>query len=397
MPAVAASAAASSTPVATPPPAPPVTDRTLDEELSFYHDEEELIAYGTVLDATAFVSSPAGAQATASPAVSLLAAPTAQLAVQRIIGYALRVVAAHAHRCLAISRDEERRALASNMLALLDALCSPTFVTSPGSAPSAAHISGALAAGTLHSAAALPIFAPSSTTRATHVALTPVVAPSALGASISRRRTRDPRQSTAPSLDGVLAPCAAAIVFASALAECVAARCSATQLAVANDRFHVQLVNAMLADIALHQLFNAAVASCMPAPALPSAEFSLAATTAAVHCIVVRQFVRSLVCAWLRRSEATSVQSTLALRSSLHATPASTPAPSTQQPTTIAHTLAPSSSTRAPAAASSSHNLSQLAAQSQQSRSNFSTAAPIKRSRSSTSKSGRKKQGTIKK
>lgn len=126
-------------------------DSQLDDTLQLDDEYDiEVLAAGVILDAAPLPSLSSAAAAAASPSptspdsADWLAAPTVQHALHRVLGYAMRVASAHAHRCLGSSDQAavplERAALASSMLAVLDALSSPTETTAPATAASATHV-----------------------------------------------------------------------------------------------------------------------------------------------------------------------------------------------------------------------------------------------------------------
>jgi hypothetical protein len=244
------------------------------------------------------------------------------------------------------------------MLLLLDSLCAPTHTTAAGATPTQQHVATALASGTLLSAGALSLLpAPAN-----------VVAPSALGPAISeRRRTRTASlTATAAPLNGVLAPTTVVVEFAAALAVHLADVCNSNSLARGGVDFFISLTNNLLADDALLQQWARAVPPALPA--LDGSGFSLAAVAAAVHCVVVRQFARTFVTAWLRRNAATAPGSSLALRTSLRAGPSSSSA--------VSGSTASTATSAAPAAASSSSSASATAATSAASAVSAATTTP---------------------
>lgn len=257
-----------------------------------------------------------------------------RVAVLRLLGYCLRVAATIAHKQCS-SADSDVSALSCSMLRLLDTLSSSTLITAADSAPSQQHIDAAIASGTLLSQHALSLLPAPAT----------IVAPSALGPAIAagrRRRSSSNAASTptAAPLNGVLAPNAAVVDFAAALAARLAERCNNTALAMRGVDFFIALTNDLLADSTLLERWNTAVPS-----SVATRGFSVAAVSGAVHCIVVRQFARSYVTAWLRRDVATALSPSLALRTKLRAG-AST--------STAASSNTTSSATNAPSVASSS-------------------------------------------
>lgn len=254
-------------------------------------------------------------------------------AVCRILGYCLRVATSLAHRHTS-SGEREHAQLAHAMLSLLDTLCAPTHIAI-GARPTLQHVDAAVASGTLLSAGALPLVPAPST----------VVAPSALGPAISARRRR-PRVSTdaasAVPLNGVLAPTAATVDFATALAATLADSCNNLSLARGGVDYFIDLTYTLLGDGALQDRWARALPSSLPATA--NSVFSLAAVSAAVHCVVVRQFARTFVTAWLRRNVATAPRAALSLRTGLRA--------ATSAPAAAGNSATVSSSTSMSAASS---------------------------------------------
>lgn len=254
----------------------------------------------------------------AEQAAAILALPAYRTGVNRGFGYALRVAVGLAHRVLNSSAaDSTITSLARNMLALCDDMCSSTITTEPGIAPTAAHVAAAVASGSLQVPASVALLSTAATAALpASPSLTPIVAPSALGPAIAQGR-RAPRADRAEVLNGLIAPSAPLLAFAAAMAAKLGAMCTVQRLTQRRSRFFVDLVHSLLADRSLATLWHTAVRH--QAVELPCAEFSLGATSAAVHAVVVRQFARTYVRAWLRNGPATSSASQQALRSRLRA------------------------------------------------------------------------------
>jgi hypothetical protein len=269
-------------------------------------------------------------------------------AIQRVLGYCIRVTAAVAHRSgQSPASSAEQRALSNNILALLDVVCAPTTLTCVGEAPSQQHVSAAVASGIISSPTALPVISPVFSDSAA-ASLTAIVAPSALGPALARKRTRAtaaPLSDTAAPLNGVIAPSAPLVAFAAALSARTSEWCTPVHLATRGARLLVDATNALLVDPTLLQLWRAA-ATASPI-LLPEKAFSLFATAAAVHTIIVRQFARSQITAWLRRDSSTSVTPQLALRTSLRRSAAPTTAVKPTPPTTANSVAPPTASSSA--------------------------------------------------
>jgi hypothetical protein len=114
-------------------------------------------------------------------------------------------------------------------------------------------------------------------------------------------------------LKGLIALSAPLLAFAAAMSAKLGAMCTVHRLTQRRSRFFVEFVNSLLVERSLVALWHTAVRH--RAVELPCAEFSSGATSAAVHAVVVRQFARTYVRAWLRNEPTTSSASQQALRS----------------------------------------------------------------------------------